>query len=706
MPILAAAAALAWWFWPAAEASLPLLRSADQNILVVSIDTLRADALGSYGGRAASPNLDGLARDGIRYDFAHAHAVITLPSHTSIFTGQYPPAHGVRDNSGYRVPTGTTTLATLLKGRGFATGAFIGGFPLDSQFGLDAGFDLYDDRVNEVRGPADFAESERPAVEVVASALRWIDEQRGRKWFAFVHLYDPHAPNRPPEPFAQTYASNPYAGEVAYVDFALGPLLEKVRGLADRPTLVIVTSDHGEGLGDHGEATHGIFAYEAVLRVPLMVAQYANGRATTAGPSRRPRTSSAAVQHVDIFPTVLDALEVPPPAGLPGLSLAGLTPGAARVRASYFEALAPSLNRGWAPLTGVLVDRDKYIDLPIVELYDLARDPAEHDNLAAGAADRRSVLAARLKQFGSIAAGPRKAEDAETQARLQSLGYTSGSTPPKKAYSEDDDPKRLIQLDQEMQRSVALFNAGRLQEAADIYRTIIARRPDMGIAYLHLSFLQWELGRPTDAIGTLRTAVSRSIPSAEIEWKLGMYLSESGALGEAIPLLERAAARSDAGVDALNALGIAYARAGRTSPAMAIFRRILEIDVRNAMALQNMGSVQLASGDLTAARAAFARAIEVNPAWAASYTGLGAAEVQLGRRDAAIAAWKQAVALDPRDFDALFNLGTELLNAGDMSAARPYLTRFVQQAPKGRYGRDVARLAALLRLPPDPPRSP
>ncbi|MEW5982655.1 MAG: sulfatase-like hydrolase/transferase [Acidobacteriota bacterium] len=688
-----------WWWWPAGDAQLAIVRSPDQNVLVVTIDTLRADALGSYGGVAATPNLDAVAADGIQYDFAHAHAVITLPSHVSVFSGLIPPAHGVRDNSGYRVPRDTVTLATMLKSRGFATGAFIGGYPLDSQFGLDAGFDVYDDRVREVRGPATFAESERPAGEVVASALAWIG-QRGRdRWFAWVHLYDPHAPNRPPEPFAKTYANNPYAGEVAYTDHALGPLFEAVRAVTDRPTLVIVTSDHGEGLGDHGEATHGIFAYEAMLRVPLIVAQYSKGQAT-AGRPHRLRLSALSVQHIDILPSVLDALQVAAPPELPGRSLFGLATEAGRIRAGYFEALAPSLNRGWAPLTGVLVDRDKYIELPLPELYDLSRDPAEADNLASRQSERTEVLRSRLKAFGPTAPGARMGENAETTERLRALGYTSGSAAPRTIYTEDDDPKRLIGLDQEMMRSVELFNVGRLREAADIYRAIIDRRPGMGLAYLHLSFLDWEMGRRAEAIATLRRAIERGVSSAEVQWKLGMYLSEVGALDQALPILEQAAVRPDAGVDALNALGIAYARSGQTERALEVFERILSVDVRNAMALQNMGSAELAAGHIMAARAAFARAIEVNPDWAASHTGLGAAESRLGHRDAAIEAWKRAVSLNSEDYDALFNLGTELVNAGQFEAARPYLVRFVESAPRDAYGADVARLAALLQNPP------
>lgn len=685
---------LAWqraWFAPPGPA---VLRTPDQNVLLITIDTLRADALGGDGGQAATPTLDRLAADGVRYDFAHAHAVMTLPSHASILTGLYPFQHGIRDNSGYRLPPETATLASRLAARGYDTGAFIGGFPLDSRFGLDAGFALYDDQMNETRQSSEFALAERPADVVARRALDWL-AARQKRWFAWVHVFDPHAPYHPPGEFAARYASAPYAGEVAFVDAALGPLIDRVRGASDRPTLVIVTGDHGEGLGDHGEATHGVFAYEATLRVPLMVAQVGGSR-PEAGAGGRGRRSAEPVQHVDLVPTVLAALGVGAPAGDPGRSL--LDPIAdADARAAYFEALSPSLNRGWAPLRGVVVGRAKFIDLPLRETYDLARDPAESVNLADKDQTGRQVLEARLREFGPTDPGERRAEDPETVARLRSLGYTSGAPlTAKKTYAEDDDPKRLVDLDQAMHRGLVLFQEGRVREAVDVYRTIVLRRPDMTVASLHLAFLQWEAGDAGGAIATLRAAREKAPGDSEVEWRLGMYLSEAGRIEEALPLLEQAGRRPDAGVDALNALGICYARAGRSADALATFQRILAIDARDAMAWQNIGAVHLQSGQRDAARDAFGRSIAINPGWAASHTGLGVVELQSGHRGAAIAAWTKAVELNPADFDALFNLATELINDGQAGVARPYVARFVSTAPPAFYAKDIARLRAWL----------
>lgn len=696
--LVVAAGAGAWYFWPR-DARLDLTRTADQNVLVVTIDTMRADALGAAGGAAATPNLDQLAGDGIRYDFAHAHAPLTLPSHASIFTGLYPFQHGVRENSGFRLSPGVPTLAAMLKARGYSTGAFIGAFPLDSQFGLDSGFGTYDDQLNEVRGPVDFAFSERRADVVVSAAAKWLRAQRG-KWFLWVHVYDPHAPYRAPEPYLSRYAANPYAGEVAFTDAALGPLFDIARAAADRTTIVVVTGDHGESLGDHGEATHGVFAYEATLRVPLLVAQYRNGRATAGDPPASPRVSQSAVQHVDIVPTILDLVMADVPKTLPGRSLVTLTRGDAARRASYFESLSAYLNRGWAPLYGVLVDRRKYISLPIPEFYDLSADTAERVNRADAAGDQRLVLEARLKDFGPTEPAARRAETAETAERLRALGYTAGTARIRSRYSEGDDPKRLIDLDRDMQRGIMAFQEGRVKEAETIYLGLVSRRPDMGIAYLHLAFLQSELGDLPRAIATLRDARQKAGPSAEVDSRLGMYLSESGAAAEALALLQHAVTAPDAGVDTWNALGIAYSRAGRPAEAIDTFRKILATDARNAMAWQNIGSVHLAAGNVEAARQALTQAIAVDPAWAAAYTGLGVAELRLGRRPAAIAAWTRAVELNPSDFDALFNLATELVNDRQTSQARPYLERFVKSAPPMAYAKDIERLRAMLaRLP-------
>lgn len=676
--VLVLAVAVAWYRSQSGAATLA--RAADQNVLLITIDTLRADALGSYGGAAKTPHLDRLAQDGLRFTFAHAHAVVTLPSHASIHTGRYPFEHGVRDNAGYRLEEAAETLAELARRQGLATGAFVAAFPLDRQFGLAQGFDVYHDVGGRMVAQADFAFTERRAEAVVADARAWIAAQPG-KWLAWVHVFDPHAGYEPPAPFDTQYRDNPYAGEVAYVDHALGPLLDLARQ-SPRPTLVVVTADHGEGLGEHGEATHGTFAYESTLRVPLIVAQLGPGARSAGG-----RASDAPVRHIDIVPTIADVLGWPAPAGLRGETL--LAAGGAE-RATYFEAMTPMLKRGWAPLSGIITDRRKFIDLPMRELYDLAADPGEARNLADGDRAAADAAAAALARVGAVLPGEQRVENAEVQARLTSLGYVSGAAARKASYTADDDPKRLIDVDRLMMEGIDRYRRGQLPEAMDAYRAVIARRPAMGLAYRRLAFLQWHAGLRGDAIATLQDARQQVGADIDIDVRLGTYLAEAGSPAAAIPLLDRITAADPANTEAINALGIAHARAGDATKALAAFTRVLAHDPRDAYALENIGTVHLQRNDLAAARQAFARAIDNDPQSSRAHAGLGVVARQSGQLDAAVASFRRAVTIDPTNFDALYNLAVVLAGAGRADEARPYVEQFTRTAPPRVYGREIA----------------
>ena len=705
---LAAAAAVyaVWNIRPRSAAPAPggaaLARTPAQNILLITIDTLRADALGSYGGRAATPHLDALASSGARFTFAHAHSVVTLPSHTSILTGRYPFDHGVRDNTGYRVDASIDTLAEIAKGAGLSTGAFVGAFPLDRRFGLNQGFDTYDDVETGGGAQGDFAMAERRAETVVAAARAWIAAQQsaGRPWFAWVHVFDPHAGYAPPPPFHQQYAGDLYAGEVAYTDHALGPLLADARASA-RPTTVVVTADHGEGLGEHGEATHGAFAYESTLRVPLIVAQFGGQGSEGAPPASRGKAlvSDRSVSHVDILPTILDALRIDAPGGLRGRSLLPELEGvilSEQTPLVYFEAMTTMLTHGWAPLSGVISGRTKYIDLPIEEVYDLAADPREQHNVAGASASATRALHQLLAGFDAPLPGAQRAENADARRRLESLGYVSRSAPRKTRFTEADDPKRLIRLDRMILDGMEHYARGRVAQSIATFRGVIDARPDMRLPYRHLAFVQWEQGDAMGAMSTMREAVAKAGPDIDLDVRLATYLAESGLAREAMPILERAVAADAGHTEALNALGIAYARDGRTKDALDTFSRVLAIDPRDVLAHENIGTVHL-GGDMRAAAAAFTRALELSPQSSRAQAGLAIVALNEGRRDEAVARWKRAVELDPGNFDAMFNVATELINAGRLAEARPYVEGFIRRAPRGRYGRDIDRLRSQLR---------
>jgi arylsulfatase A-like enzyme/Flp pilus assembly protein TadD len=666
-----------------------------QNVLLITIDTLRADALGIYGGRAATPALDRLARDGVRFDFAHAHAVVTLPSHASILTGQYPFRHGLRDNSGYRLPAGARTAASSFKQAGYATAAFVSAFPLHSRFGLNQGFDVYDEGFGETRDPTEFVMPERPASAVVPIARDWIGRRGSDRWFVWLHVFDPHAPYRPPPPFDAQYASRPYDGEVAATDAALAPLLDDLRA-ARRPTFVLVTSDHGEALGDHGEASHGLFAYESTLRVPLILAEIT---AETGARSRAEggEVSEVPARHVDVLPSLLDAAGVSIPSDLPGRSLLAGTErtGAGQPRVSYFEAMSGMLNRGWAPLAGVLVDREKFIELPLQERYNLVADAAETTNLIGRDQPRDRALAGVLQRFSAASPAERLAEDADAAARLRALGYVSGSPAPKRQFTDADDPKRLVGLDDDVHRAVEAFVAGRSADAEAVYRRVIERRPDMAIASRHLAFLLARRGDLSGAIAVLRRAVSAGVTDRRVLTLLGEYLADTGRTAQAIEMLEPLSNAPDADADVLNTLGIAYAQAGRGDAARRTFERALTVDPGSSVPLENLGMLALEHGDLPSARTRFEEAIAADPRSSRAHSGLGVVLQKLGDRGRAIEAWKTAVRLDAGNLDALYNVGTALATQNPTDA-RPYLERFLQIAPPSRDAdrRDVARLLA------------
>jgi arylsulfatase A-like enzyme/Tfp pilus assembly protein PilF len=623
--------------------------NADRNILFVTIDTLRADALGAYGGRAITPNLDRLAAHGARFDFAHSHAVVTLVSHATMLTGRYPYEHGIRDNTGYRLSSTQPTVATRLKAHGISTGAFVGGFPLDHQFGLGVGFDVYDDKFTSTSSP-EGNDRERPADQVVKPALEWIGKQAG-KWFAWVHVYDPHAPYRPPPEWAARFPSDPYLGEVSWTDAALAPLFDSLRSQS-RPTLIIVTGDHGESLGEHGELTHSLFAYEPTLHVPLIISGVdpSQDGATVKGV-----VVDTAVRHVDLLPTILDAAGIAPDAALPGVSLReAIAAGHAQERPSYFEAMSATVTRGWAPLRGVLVGRDKYIDLPIVELYDLKTDPKEATNVASQRMDRVRVLFETLKQFNVAPPARARQETADTLERLRSLGYIGGGTAAvSDKYTDADDPKRLVELEQMLTRAADAYRAGRAGEAIDLYETVIARRPDTEDAYRKLALVYWRAGDARNAIATLESALRRGVTQSEVRIKLAQYLAQSGRPKKAIELLEQ-----DAGddPDALIALGNAYTAANRSADAIRTFRHLLEIDPKSPLGYQDLGTAQLQAKDLKTAEASLRRAIDLDASLSGAYTALGVVLAATGRTPEAVDAWKRALSLDPNDANARDNL--------------------------------------------------
>jgi arylsulfatase A-like enzyme/Flp pilus assembly protein TadD len=664
---------------------IPRGSAAGSNVLLITIDTLRADRVGAYGNRSGlTPTLDRLADSGIRFESAYTPVPMTLPAHASLLTGLEPFVHGIRNNTASRLGE-APTLATMLKSAGYRTGAFVGALVLNAGFGLDRDFDVYDDRFV---GRESAAEAERPAERVIRPAVEWI-LGGGRPWFAWIHLYDPHAPYQAPSEYR--VGRTPYDAEVAYTDAMIGRGLDELRAARqlDR-TIVVAVADHGEALGEHGEASHGLFAYESTLRVPMIV--------TAPGVRGRPVREPVAV--VDLVPTVLDLLGAPIPSGLDGRSLLGAGDrGTREPRALYLEALDANLTRGWAPLTGVILDGWKFIELPIPELYDLEHDPGEARNLAPREPERSRVLQARLKEMiagrkPAVEAAPALI-DAETSQRLASLGYLSSvEATENRTFSEADDPKNLVSLNEAFFAAINDQREGRSESALTKLRGVVASRPDFVAARVSAAAILSGAGRATEAILLLQSAPGADA-SSTVQTQLGLAFDASGNLVEAAKHLEAAVRLRGDDAQTLNSLGVVYSRLNRFEDGRRVFRQVLETDPRAAAVWNNLGILELNAGNRRDAADAFRQAVTADPRYAAAWQRLGVALVASDAA-AAVQAWERAMTLNPFDFDTLFNLGMVLAESPEPRDALPYLRRFVADAPPDRYKSEIARVTPLI----------
>jgi arylsulfatase A-like enzyme/Flp pilus assembly protein TadD len=650
------------------------------DIVLITIDTLRADAPGFAGNaEAATPNLDRLAREGRVFRRAYAHNVVTLPSHTNILTGLYPHQHGVRENSGFKLAPDIPTLATVLKAQGYATAAFVAAFPLDARYGLHRGFDVYDDRYSEGSHADQFIAAERRGDEVLALAVDWWRSATGQRRFLWVHVYDPHAPYTPPEPFASRFPRNPYRGEVAATDAYLAELLELLAAEPQRP-LVVVTSDHGEALGEHGEASHGLFAYEATLKVPLVVW----------GPGVEPGVDERLAGHVDILPTILAAVGVATDGETSGSSLLA----EAIERPLYFESLTTFFNRDWAPLRGFIAGPYKMIELPLPELYDLSSDPRETSNVVRDERRRFQDLRAAFPTE-PWPPGERQEASAEEREKLRSLGYLSESKSRRAHFTTADDPKNLVDVDRKIHDTIDAYSRGLYERAAALAKELVEARPDMATGYHYLALVLRQMERPDEAITTLRAAMSRGLSEASLLRQLGLTYAENHFAREAIEVLEPFASGEDP--ETLNALGIAYSDAGRHVDGLKVLNRALRFDPSAPKTLETLGVVTLRLQRPREAQRYLEEALAINDELPFSWNTLGVAHAYQGNHVAAVEAWERAIQIDSRQYDALYNLGMTASRIGRREVARRALQRYVETAPPERFAADIAKARQVLR---------
>ena len=676
--VLVAALGVAIVFQSACTRTQPAASAANFNLLLITLDTVRADHIGAYGyGKIETPNLDRLASEGVRFAEASSPVPLTLPAHATILSGLLPPRHGVRNNGAERFPEGPATLATQLAAAGYRTGAFIGAFVLDRRFGLGRGFDRYDDDIPRERA-ADL-DVERPGRVVTDRALAWLSEKSEKPFFAWVHLYDAHAPYAPPEPFRTLYPDRPYDGEVAEVDAQVGRLLAELdrRGFAGR-TVVAVVGDHGEALGEHGELTHGLLVYEPSLHVPLLL------RAPGVLPAGW--VVETPVSLVDLAPTLAGLLERPLPAGadrsLDGHDLSTTLRQRREPPAEdlYAESLYGT-TFGWSTVFALRRGEMKYIAAPRPELYDLRRDPGESQNLEERRPGQGKELATRVAALAGSAgeAAAPAPLDAEARARLLSLGYLAGANLAGGKSTQGKDPKDAVVLFRAFEEAHWALVGGRLADARGQFEKLVDANPSNPV---FMGQLAESCRRAADferAVALYRKAVAIAPDDRDVRYNLAVTLQEAGRAQEAIEALT-AAIRLDPGrPEAHNALAIALALRGELESARQELAKSVELDPHNARAFNNLGNVLRDLKRPEEAERAYRRAAELAPTYADPLNGLGTLEVQRDNPAAAIPYFDHALTIAPQLHEARLNRGIAEELAGNRDAAiaayRDFLAR-------------------------------
>ena len=623
-------------------ATRPEAAGKSYNVLLITVDTLRADYLSSYGRKSIStPNIDALAARGVRFAQAFAQVPLTEPSHASILTGSYPQVHRVRDMGGFVLDRNVPTLATILDGAGWNTAAFVGAAILSRYYGMDRGFTAYADSMEDEfslkRLPGAVAEIRG---EIVARrAIEWLGKTEPEKPFLlWVHFYDPHFPYDPPEPYRSRYGKDLYGGEVAYVDEQVGKILNVIaeRSL-ETQTLVVLLSDHGESLGEHGEYTHGVFLYDSTMRIPLIFA----------GPGIPGRREiSQQVRSIDVLPTITNLLGLSVGEEAQGVSLvpALLEGKATRSNYCYMETLYPRSQMGWCELRAMRTDQWKLVVAPRPELYRFSDDPAEAKNVIAG----HPADADRLqKKVWEIAGPPASLEplvpqpvDDERRRELDALGYVGSGRTTIRVDMSGPDPKDRVAVLTVLERAGAAMNQARWGDAAIMLEKAMADDPSNPLVYKHLQFCYEALGQFDRMERAGLRAIEHGIETGDTVSKLSeLYISRRD-LPRAINLMERAAKADPSNVQNMENLAIAYLQTGRAAEAERLLQAALAQSPRDGTAHNLYGSLEIGRGRQAEAVRHFELAIECAPSLAEPYLNLGLIAQNSGDARKAIAYYR------------------------------------------------------------------
>ena len=660
------------------------------NVILTTLDTTRADHLGCYGyARAKTANIDALARGGVLFTQAASTAPLTQPAHSSIMTGMYPTYHGVRLNGNTALSQEQKTIAEALSGKGYQTGAFIGAFVLDGRWGLNQGFQVYDDQFDlEKYKHLDLASVQRPADKVMDAALAWLEGHRQDPFFAWIHLYDAHSPYEPPEPFFSEYRDQGmaglYDGEIAFVDQQMGRLVSwlRAKGL-EKKTVLVIIGDHGEGLGSHGEGTHGYFVYDYALHVPFLVA-------TPFSELQGVRVDSQ-VSAVDVFPTVLALSGIDVPGQVQGRSLLPvmLHPRTVEAEYAYSESMTPSLQFGWSPLHSLRSSRYKLIKAPRPELYDLSADPEEGTNVF----DQHPAVARDLMQrldrlMDETSRGAPTAEaadlDKETLERLAALGYVGTPTAPRTTHPSRPlaDPKDKLGVFSAVQQAGELIVRDEYGAAARALESALHEEPGMSQAMLMLGTSYAALGRTRDAQAQFDLVLKDDPHSVQALIGLASVLMEDGRTDDVITLCKRTLSLDERNAQAHTLLGEVYAAQMKPGEARPHFERAVEIQPKLTRNRLNLAGSLIEVKQYGRAEAMLRQIIADHPRFPFAQYNLGLLYEEQGRLEEARSAYAAEVSAHPTHFKARFNLGKILFQLGDRAGSLEQMREVVRLAPQ------------------------
>jgi len=654
-------ALLAAWFLAAGCRAGAPADAAGMNLLVITLDTTRADALGLYGNKDnVTPEIDRLGRTGIVFEECYTPAPLTLPAHCSLFTGRYPIAHQVRNNGTYVLADSERTMARVLKERGYETAAVVASFTLAAKFGLAQGFDAYDEDFESGRSILNFT-AEIPADKVYEKFTRWLGRRTAQKFFCWLHFYDAHSPYVPHGPAAGGASSwSLYEGEVRFVDSYVGRIVQTLKdaGLYEN-TLIVIVGDHGEAFGEHKERGHGIFCYDESLRVPLILH---NPKLF-----KQPRTAAGRVSLVDVMPSLLELFRMKTPAGVQGRSFWAVLEGREKGRREiYFESLFGQEEFNWAPLTGLIDGPRKYISLPEPELYDLDADPGEARNLLAGEEAAAHAIDAKLADFVRRTAATKGASRRELSPsdveRLKSLGYISSFSSKSAALT---DPKRAIDVYLEVVVLKDLLKQGDYKKAGERLAEVLAHHP--GTELPDIYEIRYEVlmksDRVPEAMDLLRQAIAKFPERESFKVFLAMDLIQSGQPAQARDFCRQLLAENDRMTAAHVLLGDSEDLLNDAGAALASYEKAAALEPQNGAIRVKIATQCLKEGDAARAQTILEelesrKAIVDSPEFMEAMSGLGQALLSAGQTDRALDLYRKATAASPDSPAVWLNLGS------------------------------------------------